>query len=138
MSINEVELVRRWFAAYAHGDRARALGYVSDRCRVVEADGVATPGRYTGGQGLERWLLDERRVAPDLAPDHFLEVGDRVVVLCREWTPGQGCERHAEHRFALAWSVEHARITGLEFFSRWEDALCSPDTGRPERRRTVP
>ena len=123
MSISEVELVRRWLDAYGHGDRARALSYVDDRFRVVEAGGRATPRRYRGGPGLERWLLDEQRVSSQLAPDHFLEVGDRVVVLCREWNVEQGGKEPGEHRFALAWCVSHAQITELEYFPRWEEAL---------------
>ena len=82
--------------------------------------------RYRGGRGLELWLLDERPFSPDLAADHFLEVGDRVVVLCRDLGLEQGSEPLADRRFALSWSVERARITGLEYFPRWEDALTPP------------
>ena len=57
------------------------------------------------------------------AADHFLEAGERIVVLCRQWGRRSDTGVRVEWRVAIAGTVEGGRITALEYYPSWEEAL---------------
>jgi ketosteroid isomerase-like protein len=133
MSIRDVELLRRWFAAYDRGDVVGAMELVDEYFCLVEP-AARDETRYSGRRGPERWMRD-RALRPEgpPGPDHFLEADGRVVVVCRQWINERPGGVLRERRFALACSIEHAQIAELEYFPRWEDAFG--DGGPSAQRR---
>lgn len=101
MSAQDLELVRRRMEAFARGDRASALAALDDHFGYVDPRG--------GGWGF--------------AADHFLEAGERIVVLCRQWGRRTDTGLRAEWRFALAWSVSDGRVRAMAYYPSWDDAL---------------
>jgi ketosteroid isomerase-like protein len=101
MSAQDLELVRRGFEAFQRGDRALALGAIDDHFDVV--DPVSSDSGF--------------------AADHFLEAGERIVVLCRQWGRRRDTGVRVEWRVAIAGTVDGGRITALEYYPSWEEAL---------------
>jgi ketosteroid isomerase-like protein len=100
MSVRDLELVRRAFGAYGRGDLAGALSALDEGFEIVDP-----------------------RCNFGFVADHFLEAGDRVVVLCRRWGRDTRTGARVERRFALAWTVRHGRIRSMEYFPCWASAL---------------
>lgn len=101
MSAQDLELVRRGVEAFARGDRAAGLAAIDGHFVHVDPR-------------LEYW---------GFAADHFLEAGDRIVVLCRQWGRRTDTGLRVEWRFALAWTVGEGRMRTISYFPSWDDAL---------------
>jgi ketosteroid isomerase-like protein len=100
MPQENVDTVRRLYAAYLSGDARAALAEIHPE---VEWDSRHHPdGRvYRGHDGVREFLRDWLAVweKTTVEPERFLDAGERVVVLTREMTQSGGLaitEQHAE------------------------------------------
>jgi len=101
VSAQDLELVRRGVEAFARGDRSVALAALDNH--FAHIDPRARDWGFTA--------------------DHFLETGDRIVVLCRQWGRRTDTGLRVEWRFALAWTVGHGRIRAMAYYPSWDEAF---------------
>ena len=84
---SSVEIVRRAFAAYAAGDRARLIALVHPEAEIapLSPDLSGTDGPYRGKRGAELWLEELARTGREFTGklEEIRESGETVLALGR-------------------------------------------------------
>jgi uncharacterized protein len=117
MSQENVEIVRKLFAAWNKGDRAEALELVDPDIVIDATRRVFNPTTYEGMEGVQRMLSDlddvwdRFRVDPSM---EFIDAGERVVVVGRMRAKGKGSGVEVDRSIAAIWTIRGGRVI------RWE------------------
>ena len=92
MSRENVEIVRKLFAALNRGDRETAIGFAHPEVVLDATRQVFNPKTYVGKDGLRQWLADTDDVWEGMQTEQneFIDAGDRVVVIGRLVGKGKG------------------------------------------------
>ncbi len=120
MSQENVELVRDAFEASTRGDWKRMEQLVDPEIEFHGTVGGLEEGRIAHGlpqiidtfeaEDLEAW--EERR----LEPEQFIDAGDDVVLLLREYRRGRGSGVELETDTAIVFAVHDGRVVRIQGF----------------------
>jgi ketosteroid isomerase-like protein len=127
MSEENVEIMRRVWDAYAKLDIETILSLTDPQAEFVTTHFAGWPEEevYRGLDGVRRFFEQWLGVWEtfDAGVDEFLDLGDRVLVLC--WQRGKGGESGvpAEMQFASIFTLREGRIVYVDNFSDREQAL---------------
>ena len=116
MSQENVDLVRDVYAAWASGDREKALEFLDPKLTIDATRRVLNPDTYVGIEGLGRMLAETNDVWEEFRfePLEFIDAGDRVVVIGRLFGKGRGSGIEVDQPIAGIWTVRDGRVV------RWE------------------
>ena len=117
MSQENVEVVRKLFAAWNTGDRAQVLELVDPGIVIDATRRVFNPTTSEGMEGVQRMLSDLDDVWDRFQADpsmEFIDAGERVVVVggCAGKARPSGAE--VDQSYAGIWTIRGGRVI------RWE------------------
>ena len=135
MSQENVEIVRRIYAAVERGDRAAVLELYDPAVEMVWAGSpfgqFLKHTVYHGHDGLRAFIRERAEDWPDWEDrlEEVVAVGDQVVSLVgsRGLARGSGIEMARTH--AALWSFRDARVVRFVWFDSREDAIAAADAG---------
>jgi uncharacterized protein len=117
MSQENVEIVRKLFAAWNTGDRAQVLELVDPEIVIDATRRVFNPTTYEGMKGVQQMLSDLDDVWDRFQTEpstEFIDAGERVVVVGRMRGKGKGSGVEVDQSFASIWTIRRGRVI------RWE------------------
>ena len=123
MSSENVDLVRRGYAAFSRGDIAATLDLIDED--IVITGQITPDGRPE--QGREGLLSNVRRVAEafrelSYEPLDLIDLEERVLARIR--VSGIGREGiRTELNFGQVWTIEGGRAVRVENYTSWDDAV---------------
>jgi ketosteroid isomerase-like protein len=125
MSEENVQIVRKLFAAWNTGDRAQVLELVDPEIVIDATRRVFNPTTYEGMEGVQRMLSDLDDVWDRFQAEpsmEFIDAGERVVVVGRMRAKGKGSGVEVDRSFAGIWTIRGGRVI------RWELGYEDPQT----------
>ena len=116
MSQENVEVVRNAVAAFAAGDRERALAFFDPQIVVDATRFVFNPATYVGIEGLRQMVAatDEMWEKIRTEAHELIDAGDHVVLLGRLVGKGKGSGVEVARPTGQVWTLRDGRIV------RWE------------------
>jgi ketosteroid isomerase-like protein len=86
---------------------------------------VVDAGEYRGHAGFGRWLenWDVAWAEFSMAPEEFLDAGERVVSVFRMKATGRGSGVPVERQDAMVWEVRDGMVVRLDYYNNRETAL---------------
>jgi len=86
---------------------------------------VVDAGAYTGHAGFGRWLenWDIAWAQYSIAPEEFLDAGERVVSVFRMKATGRGSGVPVERQDAIVWEVRDGKVMRLDYYNDRGQAL---------------
>ena len=123
MSQENVEIVRRAFAAFEGGDLNRLRDLVTDDLIVyrAEPDGATSHGLDGFLQLTAEWTEGFRDWTP--VPEEFTDVGQRVLVRVRQSAQGKASGVPIADDFWFVYEFRGARIARMSIYAREHEAL---------------
>jgi ketosteroid isomerase-like protein len=128
--MDNVDLVKRSYDAFARGDLDGVLGDVHPEIEWQQAQGLPHGGVYHGVAEVRRAIFDpldeEWWDEFSATPDEFLDAGPEVVVLGRYRGVAKGTGRELDVPFVHVWTVHKGRATRFRQFldtAGWNGAL---------------
>ena len=125
MSQQNVEIVRRAYEAFADGNLEAVLNVFHPEVDIRPDAAVPDLGRLRGRDGwLElagRWYepWEEYRIEPE----EFIDAGDQVVVLTREFGRRKDTGYEVEQRIGTVFTFRDGEAVRVEFFLDQAEAL---------------
>jgi uncharacterized protein len=121
MSQENVEVVRRLFAAFDNQDWATALGFFDP---TVEWS-AAGQGTQRGPEGVVTSLAEwfEPWEEHEVEAEEFADAGDQVLVVVRLTGRGASSNLEIDQRFFQLYSVRNGKITRMVEFVTRKQAL---------------
>ena len=124
MSEGNVEIVRRFYEAWAHGEFPGPHELMDPAIEYVNPAGAVEPGIRRGlaafGAAVDK--VFEGWATWEMEPERFDEVGDRVAVIVRYRARARSSGLEVEGRESALWTVRDGRITRYEWFHEAGDA----------------
>jgi ketosteroid isomerase-like protein len=123
MSQENVELVQRLLEAFiATGEPSWES--LHEEIEAHDHD-VVDAGEYRGHAGFGRWLenWDVAWAEFSIAPEEFLDAGERVVSVFRMEATGRGSGVPVERQDAMVWEVRDGRVVRLDYYNDRAQAL---------------
>jgi ketosteroid isomerase-like protein len=126
VSRETVDIVRKLHAALVGGDWERATDLAAPEIEFHGTVGGLEEGRvargidqfrHLDGEDLEAW--DERR----LEAEDFIDVGDCVVILQREFRRGKGSGVDVEAEIAILANVRDGRVVRIQGYMDRAEAI---------------
>ena len=116
MSQENVEVVRRAYAALDRGDREAAFALADPEIFVDATRRVFNPRTYVGTKGIREMAADMDDVWDEFRfqPTEFIDAGDSVVVVSRLHGKGKGSGIEVEQSVAGIWTVRNGRVVRIE------------------------
>jgi len=116
MSQENVEIVRRAFAAWERGDLEAVFGLVADDVTVYRADpdGATYHGKEGFLQATAEWTEDFAEWS--VIPEEFIDAGDHVLVRVLQRARGEASGATVEGQFWFLFGVREGRISKLHFY----------------------
>ena len=116
MSQENVEIVRRVFAALSRGDRETAFGFADPEIVVDATRRVFNPTTYVGLEGIRQWASDMDEIWEEFHAEvrEFIEAGDHVVVILRLHGKGKASRVDVEQSVAGVWTVRNGQVVRIE------------------------
>jgi ketosteroid isomerase-like protein len=123
MAQENVEVVRRGFAAWEAGDLARLGDLVTDDLVVYRADPDGATSH--GLDGFLRLTADWTEGFADWTPvaEEFTEAGERVVVRVRQSVRGEASGVPLTEDWWFVFELRQARIARMSIYTRHAEAL---------------
>jgi len=123
MAQENVELVRRGFAAFQEGDLSRMLNLMADDLVTYRAD--PDGATYHGKEGFLRATADwtEDFSEWSVIPEEFIDAGDRVLVRVRQLARGEASGIPVEGEFWFVFEMRGRRLAKVSFYVRRGEAL---------------
>jgi ketosteroid isomerase-like protein len=125
-----VELTRRAFEALAEGGIEAMLPFVDEGFEMTTPSELAAePDTYRGHEGVRRWFdsfyeaMDQVRIEPQ----EIVEAGDQVVMRFRMVARGRTTGLELVQEAAGLCTIADDRVTRLEFFVTFDEALSAAD-----------
>ncbi|MFL5820032.1 MAG: nuclear transport factor 2 family protein [Solirubrobacteraceae bacterium] len=125
MSHSNAELVRAIYDRFRAGDTDSALALHHPEIEVHDRPQAPDPQVYRGHEGVLRSLRVSQEAFQelDVAPEEFIEVGDRVVVVFRFRGTGRESGVPIDERLAHLWTVRGGKAVRMEVHSGREEAV---------------
>ena len=125
MSQENVEVVRRFYEAWARNAFPGPVELMDPEIEYVNPPGAIEPGTRRGRvafsgaveklfEGWESWQAE---------PEEFKAVGDQVVVVLRYRALGRGSGVEMEGRESALWTLRDGKVTRYAWFHEPDDAL---------------
>ena len=126
MSEENVEIVRRAYAAFNRGD-PDGLGEVISADCVMDWSQSQGPdkGVYHGLEGAAGWIAAIREAFEEfeLVPSEYIGSGDRIVVPTRVTGRGRGSGLVVDASGTTLWEIQNSRVDRLVLYQSREEAL---------------
>lgn len=127
VSREDVDNLRRGYAAYSRGDLPGALEFIDPRFEIHTSGAFLDEGRvYRGHDGVREFLAMLSEAFEDVSyePEEIVEAGaDRYVVLARLRGRGKASGVETDVRFAHLWTVREGRAIRMRAFLDRAEAL---------------
>ena len=125
MSEENVEVVRRFYAAWSGDELPGPTELMNPEIEYVNPDRAVEPGTRRGlaafsravekvFEGWETWHME---------PEQFRAVGDQVAVVVRYRARGRGSGVEVEGRESALWTVRDGKVVRYAWFHGPADAL---------------
>ena len=125
MSEENVEVVRRFYAAWSGDELPGPTELMNPEIEYVNPDRAVEPGTRRGlaafsravekvFEGWETWHME---------PEQFRAVGDQVAVVVRYRARGRGSGVEVEGRESALWTVRNGKVVRYAWFHEPADAL---------------
>ena len=127
MSQENVDVVRRMYAAFNRGDED-ALAELADPGIVIDATRLTfNPNTYVGHQGLRDIGAQMHDVWQEIRfdPREFVDLGERVVVVERLIGKGKGSGIEVAQSWGAIWTVRDGRVVRMELGYADRDAALA-------------
>jgi ketosteroid isomerase-like protein len=123
MSQENVEIVRRGFAAFAAGDLESVRNLVTDDLIVyrAEPDGAISHGLEGFLQLTAEWTEGFTDWSP--VPEEFTDAGSHVLVRVRQSAQGKASGVPIAEDFWFVYEIREARIARMSIYAREAEAL---------------
>jgi ketosteroid isomerase-like protein len=123
MSQENVEIVRRGFAAFEQGDLGGLLDLLADDLVTYRSD--PDGATYHGKEGFLQMAIDwsEGFSEWSFVGERFIEAGDSVVAEVRQFVQSQSSGASVEEEFWFVFEVRGATISKVSAYLRRADAL---------------
>jgi ketosteroid isomerase-like protein len=132
MSQENVEVVRRFYQAWASGDLPGPTHLMDPEIEYVNPPGAVEPGTRRGidafGSAVEKVL--EGWAIWQMQPEEFTDLGDQVAVVVRYQARGRGSGVEVSGRESALWHLREGRVCRYAWFhepSGASDALRPAD-----------
>ena len=125
MPRENVELVRRGYAAWDSGDLRAMLELLAENVVTRRVAPLPDPATFHGRDGMLEIIADWLEGFDDFAmhDEEYIEVGDRVVVGIRQVACGHRSRVPVEATFWFVHAIEDGKIARLELYAARQDAL---------------
>jgi ketosteroid isomerase-like protein len=125
MSQENVEMVRRGWEAYEHGDLAAALATMSPEMVTHVAPRLPVAGTYHGPEGLLQLTLDWAESFDELVvtAEEFTDAGDQVVVRTLHKSRGAQSGAPVEADVWYVFTVHAGKSVRVDVFNDRSEAL---------------
>jgi len=124
VSEGNVEIVRRFYEAWARGELPGPPELMDPAIEYVNPAGAVEPGIRRGlaafGAAVDK--VFEGWATWEMEPERFDEVGDRVAVIVRYRARARSSGLEVEGRESALWTVRDGRIIRYEWFHEAGDA----------------
>ena len=125
MSEENVEVVRRFYAAWSGDELPGPTELMNPEIEYVNPDRAVEPGTRRGlaafsravekvFEGWETWHME---------PEQFRAVGDQVAVVTRYRARGRGSGVEVEGQESALWTVRNGKVVRYAWFHKPADAL---------------
>jgi ketosteroid isomerase-like protein len=123
MSQENVETVRRGFAAFERGDLDQILALAADDMVTYRRD--LDQATYHGKEGFLQATVEwiEGFSEWSVLPEQFIDAGDRVVVRVLQSATGEESGVPVEQDFWFVFEIRDDKIAKLSFYTREAEAL---------------
>lgn len=121
--MSNVELIRNLYQALAQGDVPTVLDAMDAEIEWTEAEGFPYGGTYRGAQAIVENVFVKLATEWDyyrVAPDEFLDAGDKIVVLGNYSGAYKATGRSMSVPFAHVWTVSDGKVVK---FVQYTDTL---------------
>lgn len=109
MQMSNLEIVKRSYDAFAHGDLEAVLGDMDQEIEWHQAQGLPHGGLYHGLDEVRRNIFDplddEWWDGFSAVPDEFLDAGEHVVVIGRYRAVGKRTGKQLDVPFVHIWTM---------------------------------
>ena len=124
MSEENIEVVRRCYAAFNRGDWEAAFEVSPDVEWETDAR-LPNAGTYRGREEIQRLFEDQAGPFEESAiePQRFLAEGDQVVALVKLRRRPKGSSADIEAEIAHLWTFRDGRAVRVQAFAKREQAL---------------
>jgi ketosteroid isomerase-like protein len=123
MSQENVEVVRRGFAAFEHGDLSQMLDLMADELVTYRAD--PDGATYHGREGFLQATADWTEGFSDWAviPEEFIDAGNCVLARVRQIARGADSGVSVAGEFWFVFEVRGTRVSKISFYIRRDEAV---------------
>jgi ketosteroid isomerase-like protein len=124
MSEENVEIIRRSYAAFDRGDFTAILDDVN-REVVIRAHPRGDEGEYEGHDGFLRFITEWVEPFDEFTqtPEEFIDAGDRVVVRVLQQARGKGSGVPVKAKFWLVHLLRDTKAVRLDLYDNEAQAL---------------
>lgn len=127
VSQEDVENLRRGYAAYSRGDLPGALELIDPRFEIHTSGAFLDEGRvYRGHDGVREFLAMLSEAFEDVSyePEEILEAeDDRYLVLARLRGRGKASGAETDVRFAHLWTIRDRKAIRMRAYLDRDEAL---------------
>ena len=125
MSEENVEVVRRFYAAWSGDELPGPTELMNPEIEYVNPDRAVEPGTRRGLAAFSRAVekVFEGWETYDMEPEQFRAVGDQVAVVTRYRGRGRGSGVEVEGRESALWTVRDGKVVRYAWFHEPADAL---------------
>ena len=125
MSEENVEVVRRFYAAWSGDELPGPTELMNPEIEYVNPDRAVEPGTRRGLAAFSRAVAKvfEGWETWDMEPEQFRAVGDQVAVVVRYRARGRGSGVEVEGRESALWTVRDGKVVRYAWFHEPADAL---------------
>lgn len=125
MSLDNVEVVRHIYGAWANEGSPVASGLLDPEIEWVNPPGAVEAGTRRGVDafGAAAGAVSDTFEGVGVKIDEMLDAGDRVVVLATLHGRGRGSGADIERRQGYIWTIRDGKATRFEWFTTPDDAL---------------
>jgi hypothetical protein len=125
MSQKNVELVRRGYEAFDRGDIQTVLSFMDSEIEARFEPSMPDWQPYFGRDGfmsfLQAWLEPWETYRIEI--DELIDVGDRVLAVCREFGRRKDTGFEVEQGAHFVWTVSDGKAVRLDGFIHRSEAL---------------
>ena len=125
MSEENVEIVRRFYAAWGRQEFPGPTDLMDPEIEYVNPEGAVEPGTRRGRDAFGRAVdkIFEGWAAWETEPEQFTAVGDQVAVVLRYRARGRGSGVEIEGRESALWTLRDGRVLRYAWFQEPSEAL---------------